>query len=132
MEKANNQIVLAKNDYNIIMSYLKNGFYKTSFDKQNAEELKSELKKAKLIHQDDLPADVVRLNSLVTIKEEKENKQMQLTLVTPEKADIKQKRISVLSPIGTALLGFKKGQRISWKVPAGKKVFTILDVANNL
>ena len=131
MQKTKEQIMLAKNDYELIMAYLKRSFYKARFDRQNADELKSELKKAKLVDKEDLPADVVRLNSMVTIKEEKENKEMQLTVVTPEKADIKQKRISILSPIGTALLGFRKGQQISWKVPAGKKVFTILDVANN-
>jgi regulator of nucleoside diphosphate kinase len=73
---------------------------------------------------------VVRLNSTVVIREEKENKVMELTVVTPEKANIKQKLISVMSPIGTALIGFRKGQQIKWKVPAGKKTFTIMEVQN--
>jgi regulator of nucleoside diphosphate kinase len=51
-------------------------------------------------------------------------------LVAPDKADIKEKRISVMSPIGTALIGFRKGQKVKWQVPAGKKTFTILEVIN--
>ena len=78
-----------------------------------------------------MPADVVRLNSTVTIQEETANKAIQLVVVTPEKADIKTRKVSIFSPIGTALIGFRKGEKISWKVPAGHKVFTILDVANN-
>jgi regulator of nucleoside diphosphate kinase len=88
------------------------------------------LKKAKVVDKEDLPDDVVRLNSKVTVKEEKENKMMELTVVTPEKANIKERLISVMSPIGTALIGFRKGQRIRWKVPSGKKTFTIMDVQN--
>ena len=55
---------------------------------------------------------------------------MELMLVTPDKADIKEKRISVMAPIGTALIGFRKGQKVKWQVPAGKKTFTILEVIN--
>ena len=77
-----------------------------------------------------MPGDVVRLNSHVTIRDEKENKLIEITVVTPEKADIKLRKISVLSPIGTALIGYRKGDRVMWKVPAGKKTFTILEVNN--
>jgi len=122
--------MLAKEDYEIIMSYIKRGLPTITFNRQDAEELEMELKKAKVVHREELPQDVVRLNSIVTIKEEKENKIMELTVVTPEKANIKQKLISIMSPIGTALIGFRKGQQVKWKVPAGKKTFTIMDVQN--
>ena len=48
----------------------------------------------------------------------------------PDKADIKQRKISILSPIGTALIGFRQGENIRWQVPSGKKTFTILEVNN--
>jgi regulator of nucleoside diphosphate kinase len=60
--------------------------------------------------------------------EESENKVIELTVVTPEKANIKHRLISIMSQIGTALIGFRKGQQVKWKVPAGKKTFTILNV----
>jgi regulator of nucleoside diphosphate kinase len=130
MQKIKNRLMLAKEDYEIIMSYIKRRLPTINFNRQDAEGLELELKKAKVVHKDELPLDIVRLNSTVTIKEEKENKIMELTVVIPEKANIKQKLISIMSPIGTALIGFKKGQQVKWKVPAGKKTFIIMDVQN--
>ena len=103
---------------------------KISFNQKESEELEKELKKARLVSLKDMPADTVRLNSTVTIKDELNGKVIQLTIVPPSKADIKEKRISFMSPIGTALIGYRKGQTVSWRVPAGSKTFTILDVEN--
>jgi regulator of nucleoside diphosphate kinase len=128
MQKIKTRLVLSKNDYDIIMSYLKRSLATITFNRRDAEELENELKKAKIVDNDDVPEDVVRLNSTVTIKEEKENKVMEVMVVTPEKADIKQKKISIMSPIGTALIGFGKGQQVKWRVPAGNKTFTIMEV----
>jgi regulator of nucleoside diphosphate kinase len=130
MQQVNEQLVLTKYDYELTMTNLKSGPYKTMFNRQEAEELEAELQKAKLVSSEDIPGDVVRLNSQVTIKEGKGNKIIQLTVVMPEKADIKQKKISIMSPIGTALIGYRKGQQVSWKVPAGTRTFTILEVTN--
>ncbi len=130
MQNINKQLVLRKDDYSLLISYLTGGNKRPAFDRRNAEDLQSELKKAKLVNKDDFPPDVVRLNSTVRIKAEDKNEIMEFILVTPDKADIKEKRISVMAPIGTALIGFKKGQKIEWQVPAGKKTFTILEVIN--
>ncbi len=130
MQKLNNQLVLRKDDYNVLLSYLQGGYGKSTFDRRNAEELQAELKKAKLVDKNDFPKDVVRLNSMVTLKAEDKDEIIELMLVTPDRADIKKKRISIMAPIGTALIGFKKGQKFKWTVPAGKRIFTILDVTN--
>jgi regulator of nucleoside diphosphate kinase len=52
--------------------------------------------------------------------------------VTPDKANIKEQKISIFAPIGTALIGFRRGQKINWQVPAGKKTFTIVEVSNEM
>lgn len=130
MQKKNNQLVLIKDDYNLLISYLNGGYGKTTFDRRNAEDLHAELKKAKLVNKDDFPVDVVRLNSRVTIKVEGKEELMKLMLVTPDKADIKEKKISIMAPIGTALIGFRQGQKVKWQVPAGKRSFTIVEVTN--
>ena len=119
-----------KDDYNLLKTYLNNRSGKTSFDRQNAEDLSAELKKAKLVSKDEFPADVVRLNSTVRIKPEDKDYVMELTIVTPDKADIKERKISIMSPIGTALIGFRQGRNVKWQVPSGKKTFTILEVNN--
>jgi regulator of nucleoside diphosphate kinase len=130
MQKINNQLVLTKDDYKLLISYLNGWHGKTAFDRRNAEDLQTELKKAKLVNKDDFPEDIVRLNSKVRIKAEDKDEIMELMLVTPDRADIKEKRISIMAPIGTALIGFRQGQKIKWQVPAGKRTFTILEVIN--
>lgn len=130
MQKINKQLLLLKDDYKLLISYLNGGYGKTAFDRRNAEDLHAELKKAKLVNKDDFPIDVVRLNSKVRIKAEDKDEVIELMLVTPDKADIKEKRISIMAPIGTALIGFRQGQKVKWQVPAGKRTFTIVEVTN--
>ena len=132
MQKTAIQLMLSKSDYEIITQSLKSNKWKMTCNQHDAEELEAELKKAKVVSNDELPGDVVRLNSRVTIKDEKANKMMELMLVTPEKADIKQRKISIMSPLGIALIGYPKGKKVSWQVPAGKKTFTILDVRHSI
>ena len=131
MKKIKNNLVLRKDDYSLLVSYLNNARRQSTFDRRNAEELTAELKKATVVNKNDFPEDVVRLNSKVRIKAEGKSEEMELILVTPDKANIKEKRISIMAPIGTALIGFRQGQKVKWKVPAGNKTFMILEVSND-
>ena len=131
MKKIKKNLVLRKDDYSLLVSYLNNARRQSTFDKRNAEELAAELKKATVVNKNDFPEDVVRLNSKVRIKAEGKSEEMELILVTPDKANIKEKRISIMAPIGTALIGYRQGQKVKWKVPAGNKTFMILEVSND-
>ncbi|RYY11007.1 MAG: hypothetical protein EOO04_35980, partial [Chitinophagaceae bacterium] len=75
---------------------------------------------------EDSPIELIQ----VKVKSDQKDDVMDLTLVTPDMANIKEKKISVMAPIGTALIGFRQGQKVKWQVPAGKKTFTILEVIN--
>ena len=119
-----------KDDYNLLVTYLNNRTGRTTFDRQNTEDLFAELKKAKLVSRDEFPSDVVRLNSIVRIKPADKDQEIELMIVLPDKADIKERKISIMSPVGTALIGFRQGENIKWQVPSGKKTFTILEVNN--
>jgi len=130
MQQTKEQLVLRKDDYEILIACLRSGQGKNSFDGENISALEMELKKAKLVSKKSFPTDVVRLNSKVKIKEENKEAVMELMLVTPDKADIKQRKISIMAPIGTALIGFRQGQKVSWQVPSGNKTFTIMEVIN--
>jgi regulator of nucleoside diphosphate kinase len=130
METVKEQLIIRKDDYELIVAYLKGGLNRNSFDRHNAEELEAELRKAKLVNKNNFPSDVVRLNSKVKILDEKDGKPFELTLVTPERANIKQRKVSIMSPVGTALIGYRKGQKVQWRVPSGEKTFTILEVSN--
>lgn len=131
MQEITSQVLIAKTDYEVIMDCLKRGMSRSTFNRQEADALEKELKRATLVATSELPDDVVRLNSTVTISDEKK-KVIKLVVVTPEKADITQRKISIASPMGAALIGMGQGQQVSWNVPAGKKTFTILDVSHSL
>lgn len=128
MKHAEQPLVLRKDDYDLLLSYLRGLSGPAVFSRQEAEELQAELQRAQVVDQEAFPPDVVRINSRVTVAEK--DKVMELTLVTPEKANIKERKVSVMAPIGAALLGFRKGQQVQWKVPAGVKTFTIVNVEN--
>jgi len=125
-------VILLKNDYDILNGYVKNLQGMQVNEKKNFGKLYEELKKAKVVTAEDFPDDVVRLDSSVVIRDMQTRRDMTLTIVLPQKADIKQKKVSVLAPVGTALIGFKKGQIVSWEVPSGKKDFKIMEVNNSL
>lgn len=132
MQKTKDNLVLLKDDYKLLISYLNSWNRGSAFDRRNAEELHSELKKAKLVGKDTFPLDTVRINSTVSVKAEGKDEIMEIMLVTPDKANIKEKKVSIMAPIGAALIGFREGQKVKWQVPGGKQTFTIVKVTNNL
>lgn len=85
-----------------------------------AETLLTELDRAKVVDDAKLPGGVVRIGSRVTYQTNAGQEQS-VTLVYPVDADIEQGRISVLTPIGVALIGLKAGQSITWHDRADKR-----------
>lgn len=124
----NDEMVIRKDDYKLLLSYVNGANPKSAFDRRNAVSLHTELKKAILVDKEDFPNDVVRINATVRVKTEETGDIMQITLVTPDKANIRDGMISVMAPIGTALIGRKKGQQVSGRVLSAKKTYRILDV----
>lgn len=90
--------------------------------------LEAELARAVIIPPYKVPANVVTMNSQVVLRDMRTRKNITYTLVFPEDASLDDGRISVLAPIGTAVLGQKKGDQIEWPVPAGIRRLKILDV----
>jgi regulator of nucleoside diphosphate kinase len=84
---------------------------------QYIKDLEAEIKKATVIGYEQLPKDVITMNSKVILSIDHEEEE--ITLVYPNEADVKQNKISILSPIGTAILGYSEGSLIEWKVPSG-------------
>lgn len=86
-----------------------------------AAALREEIERADVIRPQDMPADVVTMNSTLECIDEVSHDTHQLTLVYPDRADRDLGRISVLAPVGTALLGMRVGQVIEWPSPGGGK-----------
>jgi len=85
-----------------------------------AEELLAEMDRAKVVGDDSVPADVVRMGSTVTFKSD-DGRQLTETLVYPVDEDSDAHRISVMTPVGAALIGLAEGQSISWTARDGRK-----------
>ncbi|WP_343704290.1 GreA/GreB family elongation factor [Chitinophaga sp.] len=130
MQKVKHQLVFREDDYEMLTACLNDGVRASAFGPQVVESLLADFKKAKLVKKDEFPADVVRLNSKVVVKDTNNNKTMEIIVVMPEEADIKQRKISVMNPVGVALIGFRQGQQVMWQVPTGQKKFTIMEVIN--
>ena len=91
----------------------------SSRDKEHLQALEEELDKAHTVGSRDIPGDVVTMRSQVRVKDMKSGTEMDLSVVFPSEADSEQGKISVLAPVGTALLGYRVGDTIEWKVPGG-------------
>lgn len=83
------------------------------------DDLQAELDRANIVDPKDIPPDVVTMNSTVTFKVALSDKEFSLTLVYPNDAGDSTKNISILAPVGSALLGLREGDEISWPKPGG-------------
>ena len=92
------------------------------------EQLEIELSRAVLVAPTNVPADVVTMNSKVCLKDLDTEEEMIVTLVFPRDADITQSKVSVLAPIGTAMLGYQVGDTFSWPVPDGVRRLQIENI----
>jgi regulator of nucleoside diphosphate kinase len=81
--------------------------------------LQQELERARVVAPEEVPADVVTMNSKVRVRDVAMNEVTTYTLVFPDQANIEQHKISVVAPIGTAMLGQQVGDEFEWQVPAG-------------
>lgn len=100
----------------------------SSRDLHHLRMLKKELERAEVVPSAELPADVVTMNSRVRVRDLDSGRESIYALVFPRDADVAQGRISVLAPIGTAIIGYRAGDVIEWEVPAGEKRFKVEEV----
>jgi regulator of nucleoside diphosphate kinase len=82
--------------------------------------LREVLDRATIVSPKEVPRNVVTMNSKVLFRDVDMSAEMTYTLVFPKDANIAKGSISVLSPIGTAILGYREGDAIEWQVPAGR------------
>jgi len=87
--------------------------------RDDVKSLRGELSRARVVAPRDVPADVITMNSRARLLDLATGEQMVYTLVFPEAADIDHDKISVIAPIGTAMLGQRVGDEFEWEVPAG-------------
>jgi regulator of nucleoside diphosphate kinase len=96
-----------------------------------AEDLLAEMDRARVSTEAAMPADVVRMGSTVTLHDPQGSMQ-RVTLVYPAEADIAEKRISVLTPLGTALIGARAGRTVSWRSRDSRVLSAMIDAVEQI
>ena len=90
--------------------------------------LEEELDRAEVVQQKDIPADVITMRSTVRVKDLDTSEEMIYRLVFPTEANYDEGKISVLAPIGTAMLGYRRSDVIEWQVPSGVRRLSVEEV----
>jgi regulator of nucleoside diphosphate kinase len=99
------------------------------FEARSVEMLEEELSRATVVSQTRIPANVVTMNSVVVFEDTESGQRAELTLVYPGAARNQSGRVSVMAPIGSALLGLSVGDAIAWPMPDGRRRrIRVLDV----
>lgn len=110
-----NNLVLNQADFQKLSSLIE------SLNSDRFELLEDELSRAAVVSDEKVPNDIVSMNSTVSFQDLETGKETIVTVVYPDAANIEENKISVLAPIGSALIGLREGQIIDWPVPSGKQ-----------
>jgi regulator of nucleoside diphosphate kinase len=97
-------------------------------DRELLEALQGELDRAHIVEPTAIPHDVVTMNSRVSLTDVETNEEQIYTVVFPSDANLDQRKISVLAPIGTAILGYRVGDTVEWRVPGGIRKLRIKEI----
>lgn len=97
-------------------------------DRDCLTKLEGELEWAQVVPPQEIPGDVVTMNSKARVKDLDSHQELVFTLVFPADADYERGKLSVFAPIGTALLGYRAGETVEWQVPGGVRRLKIEQV----
>lgn len=92
---------------------------RTGRDHDHLEELAAELERARIAESGEVPGDVITIHTHVKVLDLVSGERRELTVVLPAESDASAGLVSVLAPLGTALLGYRAGDEIEWQMPGG-------------
>ncbi len=121
-------IVITESDYGRLRRLIESSRRFRHRDAEHLDDLEQELEQAVVVRPGEVGHDVVTMNSRVRVRDLNSGHESTYQIVFPKDADVARNRISVLAPIGTALLGYGAGTTIEWQVPSGLRRFRILNV----
>lgn len=119
---AKGKIYISEFDLNRLKGLIK--FGQERWDKsvlQYLTELEEELERANIVKPEEIPTDVITMNSTFRLRDMDSEEDFVYTLVFPARADSAAGKISILAPLGTAVLGYRVGDTVEWEAPAGRK-----------
>ena len=124
----NKKIYITESDMERLQDFLAAPITAGGRDKGHLTELAKELNRAEVVPPKNIPGDVITMNSRVRLVDLDLGEELVYTLVFPDKADAREKKISILAPIGTAMIGYRVGDIITWKVPKGVRRLRVEEV----
>lgn len=98
-------------------------------DRRHFQDLRRKLDRARRVETNEIPRDVVTMDSTIHLKELDSDESWTFTVCFPSDADIRVNRISILSPVGTAIIGCRVGDVVDWPVPDGNVRIRIDSIA---
>jgi regulator of nucleoside diphosphate kinase len=113
------KIYITEPDYQSLSGLIEITRERNGVDKEYVNKLEAELDRAEIVDPKHIPADVITMRSKVRLKDLVSGEANTYSLVFPKEADFSEGKISILAPIGTAILGYKLGDTIEWPVPSG-------------
>lgn len=120
-------LILEKKEYVFLKRLLNvSGYYKDENTKNSLKKLSAEMTSALISDNDEMPEDVIRFNSIVTVKSGAWETEFQL--VIPTERNIAANKISILAPMGSAVMGYAQGDSVIWNFPNGAKELHITSV----
>lgn len=125
MNNDNNPVILCEEDYKKLIDLMN---FNSAPKADHEMTLAHEVARAVVVKNDVFPTDTIRINSAVRILDMETNKEKDFQLVMPSDADIKTKKVSILSPMAAAIIGFKVGDVVLWKMPSGLKKLKVVEV----
>jgi len=111
------EIVVTEFDEIRLRNLLEGTWRLNARDRTHVDHLESELNRAQVVPRTEVPPDVVTMNSEIAVRDVDSNEEMTFVVVFPSDANVNRQKISILAPIGTAVLGYRAGDTIEWNVP---------------
>jgi len=121
-------IYITELDYNRLTGLIDRTRERNGTDREYLNKLEAELDRAEIVDRIDIPADVITMRSKVRLKDLVSGESNTYSLVFPTEADFAEGKISILAPIGTAILGYRQGDTIEWPVPSGLRKLKVEQV----
>jgi regulator of nucleoside diphosphate kinase len=112
-------IYVTEPDYHRLSGLIETTRERNGVDIEYLNKLEAELDRAEIVDPKDIPENVITMRSKVRLKDLATGEANTYSLVFPREADSNEGKISILAPIGTAILGYKSGDTIEWSVPSG-------------
>lgn len=98
---------------------------KKSEDSKELRDLEKELNRAIIVKSEEIPHDIITMNSKFILVDLDSKEEIEYGLVYPENADFFENKISIMAPVGTAMIGYREGDEIDWPIPDGIARFKI-------